>query len=535
MRTLPFLAVWVAGCTGAIGDGSAAPPSAVDRPTRPPPTTPQLTPELHHREPSFVRRLSNQELQNAARDLAGLERSTALARVPDKRDAVYERVAESQTISPAHLEAFVGFADEIADALLGEALTAQVPFCEARNRSCTEAFIDDVGPKALRRPLTSRERTAWLSIFDLGETFDEGFRLVVHAMFRSPNFLYLVEIGAEDGRLTDHELAARLSFAICETVPDEALRAAANAGELRVPESLAMHAARLLAAPCARTTLDRFFAQWLRLDEVPSLERDRERFPDFTSEHAAAMHRESTAFLSHVLWESSGELKEIFSADYSILDATTAELYGLSEADGRTTLPGHRRGILTHPSILALTSRPTETAPIQRGLFVIDRLLCGELPHPPEDLEIVPPEFDDSMTTRERWERHSSDPACSGCHRLLDPVGFAMEDFDAVGRFRTTEHELPVDATGGIPLLGIPAGEIVGGAELAEALATSPELAFCASRHLLRFVLARLESSVDQASVEATYEVLRAGGSIQDGLLRLFSTQSFRYRKGSPE
>jgi len=217
----------------------------------------------------------------------------------------------------------------------------------------------------------------------------------------------------------------------------------------------------------------------------------------------------------------------------------TDELAGLYEMEGSgdgltaVTLPPERLGLLTQASLLMARSQSNQTSPVQRGAFVLERLLCVELPLPPEDLEVVPPSLDEEgaepRTTRDRWAQHSSDPTCRGCHSQIDPVGFTFESFDPIGRFRTEEAGQPIDTTGGIPSIEVPDGSLADATDLARALAVSPRATDCLTRQWMRFGLGRLERDTDAGDVEQLAEVLTEDG-IRAMLLALVDTAAFRHR-----
>ena len=281
------------GCEGLIGGESV---EVVGGPEIGSPGEPN-TFELPAPRSSITRRLSNREIHNAVEELTGLSLEQRFVR--DPQDAIYDRVGSSQTVSMMHVESYAEMADEIAEFLDPSRLATLVPTCEdtpfedgdaarASRRGCVVSFVETIGARAYRRALVADEQTRILALYDASASYEEGLRLVLHSIFRSPNFLYLIEVGeegveSEDGsrRLTSDEVAARLSFSICETVPDEALRSAALAGELTTPENVAVHAERLLSAPCGRATLQHFFEQWLSIQDVPGIERSAELFPDF--------------------------------------------------------------------------------------------------------------------------------------------------------------------------------------------------------------------------------------------------------------
>jgi hypothetical protein len=528
-----------ANATSPRGPAAGAPTPTIDLPTDP--------------ASSVVRMLSRRELGNAIEALVGF-RPTALGDLPaDKHDLVYDRVVEAQTVSSLHEDAFESIADQIADGLLAKELATVAPACApkgtlaadgaalgASRRPCIEAFVDAIAPRAYRRALAADERAALLDLYDKAMSYRDGARQVVHGIFRSPSFLYLIEYGkATTSRdvlaLSDDEVAARLSFGLCETVPDDGLRAAAAAGKLRDADGIAREAQRLLGLPCAKTTVRSFWSQWLRLARLDGLTRDAKKYPTFTAAGATAMQRESERFLDYVTWDAAGSLRDVVGARYSILDSAIAPFYGVSGlgTDPKlTNLPAERRGILTQPSVLAITSDMDASSPIKRGVYVMEGVLCQKLPERPQNLAVTTPATNDAVTTRARWEQHSSNPACSFCHRALDPVGFAMEDFDAVGRHRTVENGHPVDASGGIPALGVADGSVTGAAALSDVIADRAELATCFARQWLRFTLGRMEAASDVAALQAIVAPARTA-TLRDALLALVRSDQFRQRPRS--
>jgi hypothetical protein len=532
--------------TNGTGNGGASGTTAM-------PGQVDLAADIGKNAPSpVVRMLSQRELGNTYEAVLGF-RPAAISQLPtDKHDLVYDRVVEAQTVSTLHEDAFTAIADEVADKLLAKDLSAVVPSCApaaalgtdgaalgASRRPCVASVIDALAPRAFRRALDAETRAALLALYDQAASYRDGARLVLHGIFRSPNFLFLIESGTPvAGRtdvrtLNDDEVAARLSYALCEMPPDADLRAAAAAGKLRTADGVGQQAERLLALPCAKTTIQSFWAQWFRLANLDGLTRDPKKYPEWTPALAAATKAESLRFFDHVTWDLSGSLKDIFTARVSILDQASGSLYGitgLGATPAVTNLPAERRGILTHPSVLALNSVADASSPVRRGLFVLQSVLCKGVPPRPENLVITQPPQNDAITTRDRWAAHSNNPACSYCHRVLDPVGFAFEDFDAIGRHRTIENNNPVDASGGVPSVGIPDKTFSGGAALSDAIAERDELRACFSRQWMRFAMGRMEAAGDAPAITPVLNVARANGSIKQALLALVRSDAFRQR-----
>ena len=405
---------------------------------------------------------------------------------------------------------------------------------DAERDQCAHQLIDTFAPRAFRRPLTAEHRAALVRLYELGaaESFNDGVRMVLQAVLTSPFFLHLVELGApvpdRPGvyELTPWELAARLSYALCERPPDDALREATATGRL----DLEAHAGRLFDAECGRATAWRFFEQWLHLDRLPELNKDPDAFALWSDDVRAGQLAEARRFLDEIV--DDGDLHSLFSADWAWPDPRSAAVWGLSDVETttRTAVPPSRAGILTHPGVLAVTAHFDSTSPVTRGVFVLERILCGSVPPPPPGFDIAPPIPDPSLTTRQRWAAHSANPACRGCHEMIDPIGFAFEGFDAIGRHRTEENGLPIDTAGALPLLEV---DVSDAASAARAIADAPRAASCLAEQWLRFTLGRLRVPTDASAIEHVATALRTG-KLRDAFVSIATTETFRQRTEAP-
>jgi hypothetical protein len=410
-----------------------------------------------------------------------------------------------------------------------------------------EAFARSLGRRAFGRPLADDEVRRLRDVYDVGvatEGHDAGLRLVAQAVLLSPHFLYRTELGPDgappdaDVELTPYELASQLAFVFTGSRPDEDLLAAAERGELGDPVALRAQAERLLATPGARDQVKRFFDAWLDLARWPTVKKDPNLFPAFTPEVAAAMRDQAEQYVEDTVWNRSGAFEELLGADTAFVPPALAPIYGadlLQPPDANVRLkldPAHRKGLLTLPAILAVHSPPGATSPVDRGMFVRVRLLCQDMGAPPLVANALPIDtLAPNATTREKFEKHGSDPACSPCHALIDPPGFALERFDTLGRRRDTENGRPVDASG--DLVGTDVDGHFGDApELVALLMKSQSVRACFVRQVFRFAEGRREQgSCETAALD---EGARSNGHrVQDILLEYAARSAFRIRGGA--
>ena len=323
--------------------------------------------------------------------------------------------------------------------------------------------------RAYRRPVTGEDVTPLLAEFQKNAQeggFEAGIEAMLQRLLVSPHFLYRIEWdrpGTRPGtnyRITDLELASRLSFFLWSSIPDELLLAAAERGQLKNPAVLEQQVRRMLADPRADALVENFAGQWLLLRNVAAHRPDLQLFPNFDDTLRDAARRETELLVAAVLREDRSVL-ELLTADYTFVNERLARHYGIPGVYGsefrRVTIPDdHRRGILGHASILMVTSRPNRTSPVIRGKWIVENVLGTPAPEPPPDVPGLPENEIGSRATlgtmRERMIAHRVNPVCAGCHAMLEPPGLALENFDAVGKWRAVDESgAPIDASGTMP------------------------------------------------------------------------------------
>ena len=332
-------------------------------------------------------------------------------------------------------------------------------------RSCAEEIVTRLATKAFRGPPTSSAFETLMALYDRGAGnggFEEGVRTALQGILAMPDFVFRFEDapdGIEPGetyRISAYALASRLSFFLWGSPPDDELLEVAGSGRLAEAGVLDAQARRMLADPRAFALASRFAAQWLRLDDLEKVHPDRLLYPDFYEQLAEDMRLETEIFF-HGLIRDDRSVLDLFNADYTFANERLARHYDIPGVTGeefrRVAYPDDtRRGIFGHGSVLTLTSHANRTSPVLRGKWVMEVLLGTPPPPPPPgipDFEQTADAVDGRMlTTRERMELHSSDPACSSCHRFMDPIGLALDNFDVTGRWRIRENGMPLDTRG---------------------------------------------------------------------------------------
>lgn len=494
----------------------------------------------------LVRRLTHSQYNNTVQDLLG-DYSRPASRFPaeDYVDG-FKNQLRTQGMPPLLVEAYSASAEKLALTAFRAGDTNGLIPCKpvsAADRACREQFVRTFGLRAFRRPLRGMEFQRYDALFRAearaAGKFLEGARAVVEAMLQSPKFLFHVE-GGPDGRSGEYDAASRLSYFLWNTMPDKALMDAAAKGELRGAGGRERWARRMLENPRAIQAVDEYFNQWLRFDRVLNAVKERRRFPEFTPELAAAMAEETRRLLQHLVWQDKNFM-EAFRADFAFLTSDLAALYKVPAPAGEFGLvrfpAGIRRaGLLGEASFLAASAGPAETSPTARGIFIREQMLCQHVPPPPANVNTSLAEVaeDKPLTRRQRLVAHVEDPACASCHKLMDPIGFGLENFDALGRWRDTEP-VPTGAKS-VDLAIEPRGEIAGLPDsgftdlrqLGRILAESPVCQECMVRQLFRYAYGRLETSADRETIQQLYAAFRDSGfHFKDLLIALVRSPEF--------
>ena len=391
------------------------------------------------------------------------------------------------------------------------------PATAAEERPCATSIVTDLATRAYRRPVTAEDLTGPMSFYDRGHResgFEAGVRAALQAVLASPSFIFRLEeppTGVGDGevfRIDDFDLASRLSFFLWGTGPDPELLRAAAEGGLGDEAELERVVGRMLADPRSEALATRFASQWLRLQDAAKNQPEPFFYPDFSGQLGADMVRETQIFFDHLVREDRS-LLELYTADYTFVNERLARHYGLPGIVGEefrrvAYQDATRRGILGHGSVLLLTSMSARTSPVLRGKWVMEVLLGAPPPPPPPNV----PAFEETataaegrrLTTRERMEIHRANPTCNACHRLMDPVGLALDNFDVVGRWRTREEGMPLDTRGTF----YDGTELSTPAELVDVLLKRPvPLVRSFTENLLAYAVGRPVEHFDQPTVRA--------------------------------
>ncbi len=413
-----------------------------------------------------------------------------------------------------------------------------------------DALLEDLARQAFRRPPTDEELAGLTGFLESriaeGHDFSAALELAVQAILVSPHFLYRLEwvdAGLESEVITpvgDHALASRLSYFLWGSMPDEELLTLADSGQLSDPETLAAQVERLLADERSDALVENFFGQWLGLRNLAGVRVDAKLFPKFSSELKAQFQQETLLFADSIVRENRSVL-DLLTADYTFVNGELAEFYGIpgvptsQENYQRVTLTDvPRQGVLTHGSVLLLTSFPNRTSPTVRGNWILTNILGDEPPPPPPDV----PELEENeavgehLTLREQFIQHRVNPTCVSCHETMDAIGFGFENYDAIGQWRTMDGDFPVDA-GGV----LPTGETFANAtELVEILATREEefVAHLSSR-LLTFALGRGTEYFDRIAIEEILAKTRPDGyRFRDLIREVVLSRPFLLQKSPP-
>jgi hypothetical protein len=414
------------------------------------------------------------------------------------------------------------------------------------NERAARVILSSFTRRAWRRPVSSEELDPLLRLYTLareqGDSFAAGVKLAMKAALVSPNFLLIGETKPQIPRspgprpVDEHALASRLSYFLWSSMPDEELLAAADAGHLR--RDLDLHVRRMLKSPKARALVDNFAGQWLQTRSLETFQPDKQLFPEYDTSLRRSMQRETELFFEHVLKEDRSVL-DFLTGNYTFINSQLAKFYGLpfepqagAEYQQVALDKTPRRGVLTHASILTLTSNPTRTSPVKRGKWVLENLLGTPPPPPPPNV----PELEEegrvlAGTLRQQMEQHRQNPSCASCHARMDPIGFALENFNAIGAWRDKEGESSIDASGRLSN----GDTFNGAAELVALLAEKRQKDFlsCLAEKLLTYALGRGTESYDRPAIDQIVKkTADRGHRFSSLVLAVAESYPFQMRRG---
>jgi hypothetical protein len=499
--------------------------------------------------PVRLKLLTRAELGRTLRDLLGVD-ETVVATLPAENSLLgYENDAVNHQMSAGLLDETWTLMEQLASQTRSQQPT-RVVLCDRAatdDVACGEMLVRGFGRRAFRRPLTTSELERFDGLFRSSLTawgFDRATELVVAALLTSPQFLYRPDLGGSNASehglrlVSGFEMASRLSYFLWGTQPDDELLAQAEAGTLDTAEGVAASATAMMADARARDGVETFFRQWLGLDELNSIIKDTAAFPGYDNSFNARWRSSVLHFVDDIMVGGDGSLSSLFTSDRVFLDESLAPVYNANpdlavSAAGFAAFSspdGPRAGLLSQPGLMAMLANPDQNSPIRRGVFVRERLLCQPISPPPPDLMVEAPNPDPNLTTRERFAVHTENESCANCHVLIDPIGFGFEHYDALGRYRSAENGLPVDATGELLYTGDEAveGTFNGALELSQKLAQSQSVQHCAVDNLFRYAMGRRVGPEDGCVVEDARNTLRTTGNLRETWMAIARSEAFR-------
>jgi hypothetical protein len=583
-RQAGALTVMVAGvalsglaCTGAVtGGGNSSNPNTNGKPDDSTPTQPGDKPPGMSSKPTpsqpvvppppvtadnaagqaVFRRMTLVELTNTLRDLVGMQGGLGEAELADDVGTTTGFVVGARFVQAADATKFYSAIEQLTSGLAAKLGDIAPKSCDlastdaGKQEACAVDFIDKFGLRAYRRPLNADEKTDLLDLYkalrgsEAGASFTDALVGLVRGIIQSPQFLYRWELGdaaIKDGglvRYNSYEIASRLSYFLWASMPDTKLFDLAAANKLNDLQVIADESRRMLADAKAQDTIRNFHVQWLEIDGMDALPKD-ESFKDYNQAVGKAMIEETVAFAGSVLWgdKATGKVSDLFSSSSSFVNAGLAKVYGVSGVTGDQSQPvkldpNQRAGVLTQGSFLASHADGDFDHPVKRGVTMLRHILCNPIPDPKGIDVPVLPERKPGETTREHFEQHDKiGGICSGCHNAIDPLGFAFENYDAVGGYRTMEEGKPVDSSGKITLKS---GDFAfkNAIELTKKLAEAPEVRECVARNWMRYLLRREEVTEEKGSVDGLMKAFESSQwDMREMLVATTTTRAFTHRK----
>lgn len=495
--------------------------------------------------PARIRRLANAEYDASLHRLLSTQQSPGSGSdfPPDFRQSGFTNNA-AQRVDSIIVRRLADAAEALAAEAKQNGTLGRLAPCTntSQAKTCARSFITSFGEKVYRRALVDDEINALLTLYDVGAegaTYQDGVSHVLRGLLQSAGFLYLTELGAgapsADGtlNLTARELSAQLSYFLTAAPPDDQL--IANADKLSDPAQREAEARRLLTSDAlAQDAAIRLVREWLGIDRITSTSKDSLVYPRFEQQKSKII-AESSDFLKALVFKSTGTVKELFSADWTV-SSGPLDLYKLAGGAGPVANSSKvdRVGILNQAAFLATYANAHESHPVLRGVAVARRIACVDVPSPTTlNIQVVPPAPDPTKTTRERFDVHSKDNACAACHRIIDPFGFSFEHYDGMGAYRDKDNGKDVDSTVTVALNADFDGAMADSNQLAKELSESEAVRTCFARFMFRAAAATsAETKSEEAFVQAWRSIPAAAqGSILETLIAYVKSPMFAQRR----
>ncbi len=409
--------------------------------------------------------------------------------------------------------------------------------------TCLREILQAFGERAWRRPLVTSEVDDLMKLIGVAraqtDTDEAGLRLALRAILLHPAFLYRVELDPAPTSevshpLGDYELASRLSYFLWSSMPDQALFDAASAGKLHDDAELDAQVDRMLADPRSHAMIDNFAGQWLYTREIADHQADYTLFPTYDPDLAASMKAESDLFFDEMLKSNDLGIDSLVKANFTYLDDRLAKHYGLpapgSATPVRVTLKsGQRGGVLSQAALLTVTSNPDRTSPVKRGKWIMSNLLCAQPPDPPPNIPSITKTDLQGKTVREVLDEHTKNPVCASCHKVMDQLGFALENYDAIGAWRTVDNGFPIDSSGALP----DGTKFKTEAEMADVIAKDPRFPRCVAKKMYTYALGRGPTVADDPWLDKlTTDFTSKGSKLRELVKLLVKSEPFRTRRG---
>ncbi len=504
-----------------------------------------------------LHRLNNTEYNNTVRDLLGTTQTPADSFPIDGSGAGFDNLADVLSLSPPHLIAL----NSAAEALVAEALSdsnqrARIVTCDLASggASCAKSSLTSFATRAWRRPVVDANVAHYHAVIDgaiaAGDTPEQALTIALEAVLLSPRFLFRVELDADPRSLTPHaldpyELASRMSYFLWSSMPDDLLFGAAQGGTLTV-ENLPTEVQRMMNDGRAAALVENFAGQWLHLRKVSEHAPDEDLFPSFDPELQQAMQRESELLFNEIAFNGA-PATDLINGNYTFLNDRLANHYGLAspgssefvrvDLTGNTERPG---GILSHGSMLTVTSHAARTSPVKRGNWVLGQLTCTVVPPAPPNVDTSLDADDENTVSasslREQLELHRADPTCAACHNVMDPIGLGLENYDAIGAYRTEDAGVAINASGTLPN----GSTFNGPAELRELIASDPGFSRCLIQNIYTYAMGRVPETtnydhMDGLTLAQLETTLNQTSDFATVVTQIVTSAPFTQRRGDPE